>query len=230
MKILLVEDNFDTAHIFQSYLTHLGHQSFIVAWGESAPYYAKRYHPDVILMDIRLPGRMDGIQAAEAINNALHIPVIFLTVHAEMQDEAMRVKNYGFLLKTCTPKELQVAIEWAVKAKEQNFSQEQHIKYLEQVVEQRTDLLKETFAHLDLIQQRYDNLLAEVVNTLFGLPEEHGTLERMMNDYEQFLLIKVLLRYRDIDAAARELGLHRATLYRKCKKYAINVCVEDAKK
>lgn len=130
MRILLIEDNFDTASIFQSFLTELGHQSFFCTDGERAIYYAKLYKPDVILMDILLPGNMDGIQATKAINETLDIPIVFLSVHDDLMTEAMQVRNYGFLLKTCTIAELQIALDWAVATHRKNGERQQYLAHL----------------------------------------------------------------------------------------------------
>jgi DNA-binding NtrC family response regulator len=220
MRILLVEDDLDTAHIFQSFLTHLGHQSFFCAYGERALYYTKLYKPDVILMDISLPGQMSGIQAAEAIMGALDIPVIFLTVHTEMFEEAVAIEGCGFLLKTCTPRELQIALELAVKAQEGQAARKQYITYLEQVMQQHADLL----AHVAEDYDESRKLMQDISLELFGYDDDHGTLDQMVEEYEEFLLVKYLKHYHDnMTATAQALGINLATLYRKCKKHGINI-------
>ena len=53
--------------------------------GEAAVAAAERTHPDVVLMDIRLAGPMDGTQAASLIWQRLQIPVVYLTAYADAE-------------------------------------------------------------------------------------------------------------------------------------------------
>ena len=72
--------------------------------------------PDLILMDIVLPGEMDGIMAADEIRLRFDIPVIFLTAHATQEyiNRAKKTEPYGYLSKPVGSKELQSNIEMAL--------------------------------------------------------------------------------------------------------------------
>lgn len=220
MRILLVENNLDTAHIFQEFLTSLGHQNFFCAYGERALYYANLYKPNVVLMSTSLPGQMNGIQSAEAIIDALDIPIIFLTVHTEMFQEAVQIEGCGFLLKSCTPRELQIALKLAIKTKKDLHVQKQYITCLEQAMKQHIDLLMDVVSAYDYSQK----LMQEISLKLFGYDQDHGTLHQMMEEYEEFLLVRTLKHARDnVAITARALGIDRSTLYRKCRKYGIEI-------
>ena len=84
--------------------------------GEQAIEKADQDCPDLILMDIRLKGRMDGIEAAERIRSRLEIPVVFLTAYAD-DDKLERAKltmPFGYILKPFQDRDLEVTIEIAL--------------------------------------------------------------------------------------------------------------------
>ena len=83
-RILIVEDEFIVAADLEAKLTKLGHQVVgTAASGDEALSLAEEHRPHIVLMDIRLDGRLDGVEAASEIRNRYHIPVIFLTAHAD---------------------------------------------------------------------------------------------------------------------------------------------------
>ena len=114
-KILIVEDEGLTAHDLSERLTTLGHQVIdAVETGEEA--VAKARGTELVLMDIRLEGAMDGIEAAAQIRDRYRIPVVFLTAHADRAtfDRAKRAGPYGYLVKPMAPATLQSTVEIAI--------------------------------------------------------------------------------------------------------------------
>ncbi len=101
-KILLVEDEIIVARDIQDRLESLGYAVVgIAVSGQEAIGYAEKYRPDLILMDIRLQGEMDGIQAADHIRKRFDIPVIFLTSYSDngIVRRAKVSEPFGYLLK-----------------------------------------------------------------------------------------------------------------------------------
>jgi signal transduction histidine kinase len=72
--------------------------------------------PDLVLMDVRLSGTMDGIEAADEIRARFDIPVVFLTAHSDERtlERVKQTRPFGYLLKPFRPRELQTAIEMAL--------------------------------------------------------------------------------------------------------------------
>ena len=88
IRIQLVEDEVIVAMLMEDVLNNLGYTvSGHVTTGEDAIISAKQNPPDIILMDIRLAGIIDGIEAASSIKSEFDIPVIFLTGY---DDKAVR--------------------------------------------------------------------------------------------------------------------------------------------
>lgn len=83
--------------------------------GEDAIRLARQTRPDVILMDIVMPGKLDGIDASVIIRDELDIPVIFLTAFAtdKFIDKAKTAKPFGYLLKPFHLDEVRATIEVA---------------------------------------------------------------------------------------------------------------------
>ena len=116
-RILVVEDEIVVAMDIQKSLTSLGYSSpDVVFTGSDAVQIAVETHPDLVLMDIRLKGDMDGIEAAEQIRRRLGIPVVYLTAYADEQtlERAKRTQPYGYILKPFREKDLESSIEVAL--------------------------------------------------------------------------------------------------------------------
>lgn len=88
MKILYVEDNDDNVYVVKGRLGRLGHTVVVASDGEQGVAMATAERPDLILMDLRMPG-LDGWEATRRIKAAAetrHIPIIALSAHAMAGD------------------------------------------------------------------------------------------------------------------------------------------------
>jgi len=116
-KILVVEDENVVALEIKKRLMRLGYLvPSVAASGKEAISKAEGFLPDLILMDIRLKGEMDGIQAAQEIWTRFRIPVIYLTAHSddETLKRAKQTEPYGYVLKPFEEEDLRAAIEMAL--------------------------------------------------------------------------------------------------------------------
>ncbi|MBF0368548.1 MAG: PAS domain S-box protein [Magnetococcales bacterium] len=115
--ILVVEDEGITAMALEESLLDLGyHVAGVVETGEEAVTLAMKSHPKLVLMDIRLKGKMDGIEAATRIRANQDIPIVYLTAHTDKQTlaRAKLTEPYGYLLKPFDSRELKSNIEIAL--------------------------------------------------------------------------------------------------------------------
>lgn len=79
-KIIVVEDEVLVADELKSRIENFGHSvPHVLAYGEKAIEVIKECNPDLVIMDIMLKGKMDGIQTAEIIRNEFDIPVVYIT-------------------------------------------------------------------------------------------------------------------------------------------------------
>jgi len=116
-SILIVEDDTLEARNIKKSLQRLGYEvSAVVPSGEKALEKIAETHPDIVLMDIRLKGKMDGIEAAEQIRARFDMPVVYLTAHAEegVLQRAKLTEPFGYILKPFSDRELHTNIEIAL--------------------------------------------------------------------------------------------------------------------
>ena len=116
-RILIVEDEGILALDVQQRLTSLGYPvPEVASTGEEAVQKAAEGRPDLILMDIMLPGKIDGVTAAERIHARFDIPVIYITAYAD-EDTLRRAKvtePYGYIVKPFKERELHITIDMAL--------------------------------------------------------------------------------------------------------------------
>jgi CheY-like chemotaxis protein len=109
-RILLVEDFDDARELYSTCLRSSGYEVIEAATGIEAVALARSASPDLILMDLLLPG-MDGWQATAELKRdprVRHVPIVALTAHA-LSDERERIARLGcdaFLAKPCLPPDL----------------------------------------------------------------------------------------------------------------------------
>jgi two-component system response regulator LytT len=117
INILVVEDESIVRKDIEQSLKKLGYQIVGHAdTGERAVELALSLHPDIIMMDIMLKGKMTGIEAANKIKQEKDIPVIYLTAYADQPtlDKAKVTEPHGYLIKPFKETDLHTAIEMAV--------------------------------------------------------------------------------------------------------------------
>ena len=115
-SILITEDEIMVARDLEQRLHKFGYQvADIVDTGEDAVQKTASLHPDLVLMDIRLNGEMDGIAAAVQIRTAYKTPVVFVTAHADLEtlERAGMSEPLGYIVKPFQEQALHAAIEMA---------------------------------------------------------------------------------------------------------------------
>jgi PAS domain S-box-containing protein len=117
-KILVVEDEMIVAWDIKETLEKLGHTVVdLVVSGTEAIDAAAIDRPDLVLMDIRLDGEIDGIAAGNQIYHQLKIPVIYLTAHADefTLERAIKTSPFGYIVKPFQSHSLQSTIRVALQ-------------------------------------------------------------------------------------------------------------------
>jgi PAS domain S-box-containing protein len=115
-RIMLVEDEKVVAADIQECVKGLGYEVVgAAATGTEALRLAVKTMPDLVLMDIKLKGVLDGIDVAGALYDQLKIPVVYLTAHAdaEILERAKQTAPSGYVLKPFDDRTLRTAIELA---------------------------------------------------------------------------------------------------------------------
>ena len=111
LRILIVEDEILIAEDLRLSVQKMGHEVVGIAGdGLEAVQKALTTHPDVILMDVRLQGPMDGIEAARKIRSQADIPIIYVTAHASVVASLDMDSRCTHLGKPFSPAQLQAAL------------------------------------------------------------------------------------------------------------------------
>lgn len=101
-RILIVEDDMIIAANISLQLSNLGYEvTGIETRGEDAINHALENHPDIILMDVNLKGKIDGIEAAKAIRKTWDIPLVYLTANTDDASfqKAKETQPFAFISK-----------------------------------------------------------------------------------------------------------------------------------
>ena len=113
--VLIVDDHYDNRAIYRSLLTHLGYDVAEAEDGDEAIEVARTQQPQIILMDMSLPGR-DGWSATRALKDdptTAHIPVIALTAHVsdEYRERAKAAGCDASIAKPVVPRTVAETIQ-----------------------------------------------------------------------------------------------------------------------
>jgi PAS domain S-box-containing protein len=141
-NIFIVEDEKIVALDIAASLKSLGYNvTGMASSGKEAIDKVTKNIPDLILMDIRLKGEMDGISTAEAIHTRYDIPIIYLTAYADENtlERAKRTEPYGYLLKPYEKRVLHSTIEMAYYKKKMEYKVRESERWLSTILNSIAD-------------------------------------------------------------------------------------------
>ena len=152
---MVVEDESITAMSIKHSLEDTGYAvTSSVSTGEDALKKAEEDRPDLVLMDIVLGGKMDGVEAAGQIQSRFNIPVVYLTAYSD-EKVIRRVREtipFGYIIKPFSDRELRVTVEIALfkhemekKLRESERELRKHREQLTELVEERTAELRSSY-------------------------------------------------------------------------------------
>ncbi|MBN1316533.1 MAG: response regulator [Anaerolineales bacterium] len=174
-KILIVEDESIIAEDMKQSLTELGYHIPAVAYsGMEAIKNVEQFEPDVVLMDIVMPGEMDGIEAASEIRSKYNVPVIFVTAYADdtLLKRAKVAQPYGYILKPFVQRELHTNIEMALykhKAENELWKKQRQLETtLAELAEAQERIIQQerlaAVGHLSAgIAHDFNNIMASII-------------------------------------------------------------------
>jgi len=164
---MVVEDEAVIALKLQQMLIKMGYDVISISYsGKEALENARSFRPDLILMDIMIPGKLDGIAAAKIVKTELGIPVVFLTAFAEDKiiKRAREAEPYGYILKPFQDLEIKATVEIALYKNKMEKALRESEKKFKDFLDNLGDAAYETDAFGNIT---YTNRAAE---TLTGLP------------------------------------------------------------
>lgn len=118
-KILIIEDDLDVAEMLNAYFRVQGYEVFTVNWGEDGVRSCQTVHPDLVILDIRLPD-IDGYEVARRLRGdrrTADVPIIFLTEKRDRSDrlQGLEIGADDYITKPFDVQELRLRVRNALK-------------------------------------------------------------------------------------------------------------------
>ena len=172
-KIMIVDDDAAIQEALKGYLAHMDYSvAGTTDSGAGAVEMAREVKPDLILMDIVLPGEMDGISAAQEIKAESDIPIVFITGYGDREcvEKAQEIKPFGYVMKPFGQEEIGAVIEIALHKKAMELKLK---KANEQLAQTNRDLKQEikerklTEEALRASEEQYRSLVESTEDAIF---------------------------------------------------------------
>jgi two-component system cell cycle sensor histidine kinase/response regulator CckA len=173
--ILVVEDERVVARDLQRSLLDLGYSVPVTAASaDQAILLATEHCPDLVLMDIRIKGKRDGIETASILRERFDVPIVYLTAFADEAtlERAKATEPFGYLLKPVRITELRSAVEIALFKHEMEKRLRERERWLTTTMRSIGDAIISTDA---LGRVNYMNPIAEAL-TGWKMEQAHGRL------------------------------------------------------
>lgn len=139
-RIFIVEDEAMIAMELNDRLAAMGYSPCgMAARGDVALERIRESQPSLVLMDINLSGKMNGIAVAQQVREEMNIPVLFLTAYSddELVAQATETGSHGYLVKPFNERELRANIEFALY----KHAAETRLREANRLLEQKTSEL-----------------------------------------------------------------------------------------
>jgi DNA-binding LytR/AlgR family response regulator len=117
IKVLILEDEFAISEDIAAVLTDAGYDVMSrFDNAEDAVQYVKVHEPDIVLVDIRLAGALDGIQFVQEVQRTSPVPTVYITANSDRAtyERAKTTKPHAFLVKPFTKSNLLAAVDLAL--------------------------------------------------------------------------------------------------------------------
>lgn len=207
-SVLIVEDEMIIAANISLQLNNLGYQvTGIVPRAEEVLPHIKQQLPDILLMDINLKGKLDGIALAGLIQAEYKIPIIYLTANADEVhfDRAKSTNPYAFISKPFKKLDLQRAIELTlIRVAEEKKSKETQ------------EASEEPFVFSDAIfVRRHDKMVKVNINDILYIEAERNYCKIYCKEKE-YLLVATLKDLEEKLTVNNLLRIHRSFIVNLC--------------
>lgn len=208
-RILVVDDEEANRELLEAKLTPLGYEVLLARNGGEALEKAQRASPDLILLDVMMPG-MNGFEVAARLKKDERgklIPIVMVTSLSEVSDrvKALEAGADDFLTKPVDDTELRARLQSLLKVKAYNDYMVDHQEFLEGEVAKRTEELREAFGKLKAASLESINRLARAAEYR---DEDTGEHIQRMSRYSA-----AVARAAGLDGATAEAILYAAPMH-----------------
>ncbi len=214
--ILCIDDDHTILELLCDYLEALGYQTLKASDGETGLKLARKYLPDLILLDVMMPG-LSGFEVCRELKKdptTRDIPVVMVTALGEIEDRvrALEVGADDFLTKPVALPELKARVKSLLEVKAYRDHLKRHKEALEREVALKTQELQRAFEALRKAHQKIKDLSLEVILRLSRAAEyrdEHtGEHIRRMAHYSALIARKLGLNEEAVESILYAAPLH----------------------
>ena len=166
-NILVVEDEASIRKIVRVYLESAGYRVVCVDNGPAALTLAQQTNPDLIVLDLNLPG-MDGIEVAARLRETSEVYILMLTARGEEEDRiaGLRIGADDYLTKPFSPRELVARVEAVLRRQRGSAVTARELKF--------AHLRIDPDSHEALVDERPLNLTVTEFQVLWVLADNAG--------------------------------------------------------
>lgn len=203
MRVLVVDDDVKTVELVKLYLNRDGYKVFSAYDGVEALRLARESHPDLIVLDLMLPG-IDGLQVCRSLRGESDVPIIMLTAKTTDQDKltGLELGADDYITKPFSPRELAARVRAVLR----RLPGERGLAEIK-----RAELILNFHKHEASIADRPLHLTPVEFKLLGAFAREPGRV------FSRGKLIEKALGY-DFDGFDRTIDVHILNLRRKIKK------------
>ena len=136
-KVLVVDDEWTIRDVLSQFLTEKGYEVILASHGEEAIELAEKENPDVILLDVRMPG-IDGIETCRRLkeeDKTRSVPVIMITAFQDREIEAYLEGADDFVVKPFNMVEISYRIESMLRIRHLSNELERAVAYIKELGE-----------------------------------------------------------------------------------------------
>jgi two-component system response regulator BaeR len=155
--VLIIEDEQKIASLLQDYLEKAGYRTSVLNRGDLAPAWLKRNTPDLILLDIMLPG-MDGIEVCRETRKFSNVPIIMITARVEEVDRliGLELGADDYICKPFSPREVVARVKAVLRRTRPELAEAgKQLVVGPLVLDEKTHLVKVNEAELDLTPSEF---------------------------------------------------------------------------
>ncbi len=158
--ILVVDDELKITRLLRDYLQQAGFSVLTAADGPSALAVARREHPDMIVLDLGLPG-LDGLDVTRALRTSSDVPIIMLTARADESDRivGLELGADDYLVKPFSPKELVARVRAVLRRVDASVETPDIVRAADLSIDTARRAVTVEDAVVDLTPTEYDLLL-----------------------------------------------------------------------